>query len=58
MPWGVHSEFTEEEGPEVEIDEDGEEEKVDRGKEGSATIPNSRLRFGMSSAARSPTTGT
>lgn len=37
MPWGVHSEFTEEEGPEVEIDEDGEEEEVDRGKEGSAT---------------------
>ncbi|MGN8219521.1 hypothetical protein ACTG0T_14445 [Halococcus morrhuae DSM 1307] len=33
MPWGVHTEFTEEEGPEVEIDED--QEGVDRGEEGS-----------------------
>ncbi|WP_153300668.1 hypothetical protein [Halococcus hamelinensis] len=33
MPWGVHSEFTEEEGPEVEIDE--EQEGVDRTEEGT-----------------------
>lgn len=37
MPWGVHSEFTEEEGPEVEIDEDGKGEEVDRSEEGSET---------------------
>ncbi|WP_338741341.1 hypothetical protein [Haloplanus salilacus] len=36
MPWGVNTEFTEEEGPEVEIDED-QEETVDRGEEGSET---------------------
>lgn len=35
MPWGVNTEFTEEEGPEVEIDED--QEKVDRTEEGSET---------------------
>lgn len=35
MPWGVHTEFTETEGPEVEIDED--QEGVDRGEEGAAT---------------------
>jgi hypothetical protein len=35
VPWGVHTEFTEEEGPEVEIDEDGEE--IDRSEEGSET---------------------
>lgn len=35
MPWGVHTEFTEEEGPEVEIDEDQEE--VNRNEEGSET---------------------
>jgi hypothetical protein len=33
MPWGVNTEFTEEEGPEVEIDED--QEKVERPEEGS-----------------------
>jgi hypothetical protein len=36
MPWGVNTEFTEEEGPEVEIDED-QEEKVERSEEGSET---------------------
>lgn len=36
MPWGVNTEFTEEEGPEVEIDEE-QEEKVDRGEEGLET---------------------
>ena len=35
MPWGVNTEFTEEEGPEVEIDEEGE--KVERGEEGTET---------------------
>lgn len=35
MPWGVHSEFTEDEGPEVEIDED--QECVERGEEGEET---------------------
>jgi hypothetical protein len=35
MPWGVNTEFTEEEGPEVEIEED--HEKVDRSEEGSET---------------------
>lgn len=35
MPWGVHSEFTEEERPEVAIDE--EQEGVDRTEEGSET---------------------
>ena len=35
MPWGVHSEFSEDEGPEVEIDE--EQEGVDRSEEGSET---------------------
>ena len=35
MPWGVHSEFTDEEGPEVDIDE--EQERVDRSEEGSET---------------------
>ncbi len=35
MPWGVHTEFAEEEGPEVEIDE--EQEGVDRNEEGSET---------------------
>lgn len=32
MPWGVHSEYTEEEGPDVEIDE--EQEDVERAEEG------------------------
>jgi|GEM_PF-2007066 len=36
MPWGVNTEFTEDEGPEVEIDED-QEEKVERNEEGSET---------------------
>ncbi|SDZ75176.1 hypothetical protein SAMN04488065_0035 [Haloplanus vescus] len=36
MPWGVNTEFTEDEGPEVEIDED-QEEKVERSEEGSET---------------------
>ncbi|WP_280536091.1 hypothetical protein [Halopenitus sp. POP-27] len=35
MPWGVHTEFTDEEGPDVEIDED--QEVVDRGETGSET---------------------
>jgi hypothetical protein len=35
MPWGVNTEFTEEEGPEVEIDED--QEAVERGEEGTET---------------------
>jgi hypothetical protein len=35
MPWGVNTEFTEEEGPEVEIEEG--QEKVDRNEEGSET---------------------
>ncbi|MGQ5517853.1 hypothetical protein [Halococcus saccharolyticus] len=35
MPWGVHTEFIDEEGPEVEIDE-GQEE-VERGEDGSET---------------------
>ena len=35
MPWGVNTEFTEDEGPEVEIDEEGE--KVERSEEGSET---------------------
>ncbi len=35
MPWGVHTEFTEEEGPEVEIDE--EQEEANRNEEGSET---------------------
>ncbi|WP_251344129.1 hypothetical protein [Haloplanus halophilus] len=35
MPWGVNTEFTDDEGPEVEIDEEGE--SVDRGEEGSET---------------------
>ncbi|GAB6861509.1 hypothetical protein ACFR97_04575 [Haloplanus litoreus] len=35
MPWGVNTEFTEEEGPEVEIEED--QEKVERSEEGSET---------------------
>jgi hypothetical protein len=35
MPWGVNTEFTEEEGPEVEIDED--QETVERGEGGSET---------------------
>ena len=35
MPWGVNTEFTETEGPEVEIDE--EQEDVERGEEGSET---------------------
>lgn len=33
MPWGVNSEFTEEEGPEIEIED--EPEKVERNEEGS-----------------------
>ncbi|MCD2204594.1 hypothetical protein [Halobacterium sp. KA-6] len=33
MPWGVNSEFTEEEGPEMEIED--EPETVDRNKEGT-----------------------
>lgn len=32
MPWGVHSEYTEEEGPEVDVDE--EQEAIDRAEEG------------------------
>lgn len=36
MPWGVNTEFTEEEGPEVEIDED-QKEKVERSEEGTET---------------------
>ncbi|WP_435070021.1 hypothetical protein [Haloplanus sp. C73] len=36
MPWGVNTEFTEDEGPEVEIDEE-QEEKVERSEEGSET---------------------
>ncbi len=32
MPWGVHSEYTDDGGPEVEIDED--QEDVERGDEG------------------------
>ncbi|MDZ7702219.1 MAG: hypothetical protein U5J98_09250 [Halobacteriales archaeon] len=35
MPWGVNTEFTETEGPEVEIDED--QEDVERAEEGSET---------------------
>lgn len=35
MPWGVHTEFTDEEGPEVDIDE--EQEDVDRSEDGSET---------------------
>jgi len=35
VPWGVNTEFTEEEGPEVEIDED--QEAVERSEEGSET---------------------
>ena len=35
MPWGVHTEFTEEEGPEVEINE--EQEAIDRNEQGSET---------------------
>ena len=31
VPWDVHTEFTEKEGPDVEIDENGEGEEVDRG---------------------------
>jgi len=37
VPWDVHTEFTEKEGPDVEIDENGEGEEVDRGEEGSET---------------------
>jgi hypothetical protein len=33
MPWGVHTEFTDEEGPEVEIDE--EQEAVERSEDGT-----------------------
>ena len=33
MPWGVHSEYNDEGGPEVDIDE--EQEDVERGEEGS-----------------------
>jgi len=36
MPWGVNTEFTDEEGPEVEIDEE-QDEKVERSEEGSET---------------------
>jgi hypothetical protein len=36
MPWGVNTAFTEEEGPEVGIDEE-QEETVDRGEDGSET---------------------
>ena len=36
MPWGVNTEFTEDEGPEVEIDEE-QKEKVERSEEGSET---------------------
>lgn len=35
MPWGVHSEYTEEDAQDVEIDED--QEGVDRGEAGSET---------------------
>jgi len=35
MPWGVHAEFTDEEGPEVEIDED--QAAVERGEDGTET---------------------
>jgi hypothetical protein len=35
MPWGVNTEFTEDEAQDVEIDED--QEKVDRSEEGSET---------------------
>jgi len=35
MPWGVNTEFTEDEGPEVAIDEEGE--KVERSEEGTET---------------------
>lgn len=35
MPWGVHSEYSEDEAPEVDIDED--QEGVERGEEGSET---------------------
>jgi hypothetical protein len=35
MPWGVNTEFTEKEGPAVEIDEEGE--KVERGESGTET---------------------
>lgn len=35
MPWGVHTEFTDEEAPDVEIDES--QETVDRGEAGSET---------------------
>jgi hypothetical protein len=38
VPWGVNTEFTEEEGPEVEIDEE-QQEKVNRSEEGSETTP-------------------
>ena len=33
MPWGVHSEYSEDEGPEVDIDED--QEAVERGEAGT-----------------------
>ena len=33
MPWGVHSEYTDDGGPEVEIDE--EQEDVERAEEGT-----------------------
>jgi hypothetical protein len=36
MPWGVNTEFTEEEGPEVDIEEE-DGEKVERSEEGSET---------------------
>ncbi|WP_299332546.1 hypothetical protein [Haloplanus sp.] len=36
MPWGVTTEFTEEKGPEVEIDEE-QKERVDRGEKGTET---------------------
>ena len=35
MPWGVHTEFTDEEGPEVEIDE--EQEAIERSEDGTET---------------------
>jgi phosphopantothenoylcysteine synthetase/decarboxylase len=35
MPWGVHSEYSNDEDPEVDIDE--EQEEVDRTEEGSET---------------------
>ncbi|WP_248896923.1 hypothetical protein [Haloplanus halobius] len=35
MPWGVNTEYTEDEAADVEIDED--QEKVDRSEEGSET---------------------